>query len=184
LYCAKLYVRQLEQDADPRSDQVQISVRQWTLTPPFQPLEIMHVVPALLPPPWPRPLPRQGSAARTLQPSVSREWHAVWPRARPTRPREVTGLLPPPLPPARMGRSARTTPRYYHPLQKSLAAATCTSTCMSALGILLFAGCYNKFVLCGCMYPRLPYPGYAIQIASYGMRYVGIFAERICVKHP
>jgi hypothetical protein len=30
----------------------------------------------------------------------------------------------------------------------------------------------------------LPYPGYAIQIASYGMRYVGIFAERICVKHP
>jgi hypothetical protein len=32
--------------------------------------------------------------------------------------------------------------------------------------------------------PILPYPGYAIQIASYGMRYVGIFAERICVKHP
>jgi hypothetical protein len=31
---------------------------------------------------------------------------------------------------------------------------------------------------------NLPYPGYAIQIASYGMRYVGIFAERICVKHP
>jgi hypothetical protein len=31
---------------------------------------------------------------------------------------------------------------------------------------------------------QLPYPGYAIQIASYGMRYVGIFAERICVKHP
>jgi hypothetical protein len=67
---------------------------------------------------------------------------------------------------------------------------TCSATAAQGyMTFVYFTILWMKVCTCDDVYEHsmpdsLPYPGYAIQIASYGMRYVGIFAERICVKHP